>query len=623
IGPIYPVRAYDAAGQPIMNPITGEQWYDYGMHPGAVNRPQGASAGRHVIYESMLNDNLAKRNNLGARTYVDVKFLKDFTFTPSFSVDIRNNNSTEYRNPLIGDGATLSGYAWNSNSNTRSYTFNQILKYNKSFGSHTITALAGHENYDYNYRVASASKTGQILQGNTQFENFVTPYSASGYQDRETLESYFSRVNYDFNEKYFLEASIRRDGSSRFHEDSRWGTFYSAGASWSISKEPFMSKYTWIDDLRLKASYGQVGVNALSTLYAYQAFYELGWNNGTEPGMLLSTAATPDLQWEKQNTFNTGISFSLFKNRLFGDLEYFKKGSDRLIFGVPQPLSSPVTSILKNIGSMYNSGVELTLGGDVIRAKDFNWGITTNWSVLKNEITKMPAETPAITSGTKRREVGKDYYAYYLRQFRGVDPSDGSSLYVPADGTAAANIRTVNGVDYVTNQTYAKFDYTGSSIPDLAGSVNNIFRFKDISLSFLVNYQIGGEFYDSEYAGLMSPRYGSSLHKDVLNAWTTPGQVTDIPRIDIGSSTNLNAASTRWLKDASYVAFRNVNLSYALPASVLNRIKVQNARVFVTGENLGLISARKGMNPTESFDGTNGAVYLPSRTLSFGVNFTL
>ncbi|HEY0770365.1 MAG TPA: hypothetical protein VGD31_08510, partial [Sphingobacteriaceae bacterium] len=493
IGPIYPVRAYDANGKPIYNDITNEQWYDYGAHPGAVARPQGAMQGRNVPYETELNDVLNRRSLLGARTYLDISFLKDFTFTPSINVDLRNNNNNEYRNPLIGDGKTLNGLAFNSTSTIRSYTFNQILKYNKTLGNHNFSALAGHENYDYTFRTNNATKIGLILQGNTEFENFVTPNDAGGAKDRETLESYLSKVTYNFSQKYFVEGSLRRDGTSRFSKESRWGTFYSLGGSWALSKESFMSNLTWIDDLRLKASYGEVGNNdiligGVSNYYGYQAFYDLGFNNGSEPGLLLSSVATPDLKWESVNTFNTGLSFGLFKNRLVGEVEYFKRGSDQLIFSVPQPLSDPVTSIAQNIGSMYNSGVELQLGGDIVRSRDFTWGITTNWTVMKNEITKMPKETPVVTSGSKRREKGKDFYSFWLRQFAGVDPSDGSSLYIPADGTAPASIRTVNGVQYVTNQSLAKFDYSGSAIPDLMGSVSSALNYKGVGLSFLINY---------------------------------------------------------------------------------------------------------------------------------------
>jgi len=182
----------------------------------------------------------------------------------------------------------------------------------------------------------------------------------------------------------------------------------------------------------------------------------------------------------------------------------------------------------------------------------------------------------------------------------------------------------VNGQDYVVNQTYAKFDYSGSAIPDLMGAITNSFQYKDFGLSFLVTYQLGGKFYDSNYAGLMgTASYGKSYHADALKAWTTDNTTSTIPRIDVANSTNINAASSRWLIDASYISFRNVNFSYNLPKNLLSKVDVKNARVFVTGENLGLISKRKGLNPTESFDGTNSSTYLPSRIFSVGVNVSL
>ncbi|MNJ97118.1 TonB-dependent Receptor Plug Domain protein [compost metagenome] len=630
IGPIYPVRAFDATGSPIYNELTKEQWYDYGIQPGALNRPQGAFPGRNLVYETMLNDNLYRRNLIGGRSYVDVKFLKDFTFTPSINIDIRNNNSNEFRNRLVGDGAGQNGLGFNRNTTIKSFTFNQILRYEKTVKEHNFAALVGHENYDFTYRTFSATKTGVILDGNTEFVNFVTPNDAGGYRSNETIESYFSRFNYNFSGKYFAEASIRRDGSGRFSPESRWGTFYSLGASWAITKESFMENQTWVDDLRLKASYGAVGNNNVlnidgdSEYYPDRAFYSLGWNNGTEAGLLWSSKAAPNLKWESSNSLNLGLSFSVLNKRIYGELEYYKKGSSNLIFSLPQPKSDGIDVEQSNIGSMYNSGFELQLGADIVRTKDFTWNLLTNWATVKNRITKLPAETPIITVGTKRREVGGDYYRFWLRQYAGVDPSDGSALYIPADGTAPANIRSVNGVNYVTNQSFAKFDYSGTAIPDLYGSFTNTLRYKDLSLSFLVVYQLGGKFFDSVYQGLMSNgSFGSALHTDVLNSWTPQNPTSNIPRLDPASSANTNATSNRFLISASYISFKNVNLSYNLPKSILGKLDVSNARVFVTGENLGLISKRKGMDPTEAFTGLNANTYVPSRMISFGINFSL
>lgn len=622
MGPIYPVRAFDAAGQPIFNNLTNAQWYDYGLHPGALTRPQGASPGRHVLYETLLNQNISRRNQLGARSFVEVKFLKDFKFTPSISIDIRNNNNNVYWNPTVGDGQTQKGYKSQNNSTITSYTFNQILTYDKQIQDHTFSALVGHENYDYGYRIFSASRTQLNLEGNTEFANFVNNNSSSGQADNDRIESYFSKFAYNFKGKYFFDASLRTDGSSRFAKDARWGTFYSLGASWAVNKD-FFQGVKWLDDLRLKASYGEVGNNLLDGYYLDRAFYELGWNSGVEPGALLASAANPELKWESQNTLNVGLNYSLFKNRLFGEVEFFRKNVNDLLFSVPQPISDPVTSIRQNVGSMYNQGFEVMLGGDIVRTADFKWTAVTNATFLKNRVTKLPAETPQIISGNKRREAGYDYYQFWLRQYAGVDPSDGSALYVPDYTTtiAASAKRTINGVEYVTVQSNALFARSGSAIPDMIGSLNNTFSYKDFSLSVLLNYQIGGKFYDGNYAGLMGgASYGGALHKDLQSAWTQTNTGSSIPRYDIGNTNNINAASTRWLIDGSYLAIRNINLAYNLPKAWLGKVDVKSARLFVTGENLHLFSKRKGLNPTESFDGNNSTVFPQARILSVGLN---
>ncbi|MFC5283756.1 SusC/RagA family TonB-linked outer membrane protein [Pedobacter alpinus] len=629
IAPIYPVRAYDATGAPIIDPATGQQFYDYGEHPGAINRPSGgAASGRNIVYETLLNDIVNRRVALNARTYAEIKFLKDFTFRPSFSIDMRNAFNDEFRNPIVGDGAGFNGLATRSSSLTKSYTLNQILSYTKNIQKHNFDVLVGHENYDLEFTSNNSSKVNQILAGNTQLANFVTPQSAGGSQDVYRIESYFSKASYNYDEKYFFDASLRRDGSSRFSTKSRYGTFYSLGGSWSISKENFMKDVSWVNDLRLKASYGEVGNDALldgngnNSYYNYQAFYDLGWNNGNQPGILLATAATPELKWETVNTLNIGVAFSLLDNRLTGELEVFNRGSRDLLFAVPQPLSDPVTTIRKNVGTMTNKGIELQLGGDIIRTQNFNWNLLTNWSVFKNEITKLPEETPTIVTGTKRYEKGQDIYQFWLRQYAGVDPADGTALYVPQEGQTTG-LRTVEGVDYVIDANNAKFAYSGSAIPDLFGAFTNTFRYKDLQLSFLVNYQIGGKFYDSVYQGLMGFNYGSALHADILNSWTETNTQSQIPRLDAASTTFHNATSSRWLVDASYISLTNVNLSYNLPKKLISKVDLRGARLFMSGENLGLISYRKGLSPIESFNGLNGNTFLPSRVLSFGLGINL
>lgn len=628
IGAIYPVRAYNPqTGAAVYNEVTGEQYYDYGIFPGAKNRPSGASPGRHVIYETILNARSNTRNVIGGRGYVEIKFLNDFTFTPSVNVDVSTREYEQGGSNIVGDGVTSNGTLAITNSTTSSYTFNQVLAYQKSIENHNISALVGHENYDYSYKYRYAYKVGQVTSGINEFANYVTPRTISGYKDENKIESYFAKATYNYDQKYYFDASFRRDGSSIFAENKRWGSFYSLGGAWAIRKEQFMQDVSWVNDLRLKASYGEVGNNNLLNAdgsriyYGYQSLYDLGYNNGTLPGISLSTLANPDLTWETSKTFNLGVDFSLLDNRLRGEIEYYKRGSDQLLLSVPLPLSASISSQFRNVGSMYNTGFEFAVTGDIIRGGDFGWSLTNNISFFKNKITKMPNENPIITSGTKQWEVGRDYYSFWLRQYAGVDATDGSALYIPAEGTAANLLRNIDGVDYVTTQTNAKFDYSGTAIPDFAGSILNNFNYKSLSLSFLITYQVGGKIYDSQYAGLMgTASYGKSYHADALNAWTTTNTTSNIPRMDAANSVNINAASTRWLIDASYISLRNVNLTYRLPSDFLNKIDMSSARVFFTGENLALSSKRKGLNPTETFNGTNSTSYLPTRMFSLGLN---
>lgn len=620
MGPIYPVHAFTTAGAPVLNSF-GEQWYDYGQHPGAINRPSGASPGRHVIYETLLNERSQKRNSTIGRAYLEAKFLQHFTFTTNAGIDLNNYRSLAFRNRIVGDGVTPNGLSSRASEEYRTISLNQLLNYNQKFGIHDVSVLVGHESQKNIDEIFSGSRRGMNLDGNIELANFVILDGVDGRLDRLRREGYFSRLNYGYNNKYFLDLSFRRDASSRFAPKSRWGNFYSVGASWSLTKENFLSNVSWLNDLKLRASYGTVGNDALDTYYEYQALYSLGYNNAGEPGAIASKISNPDLTWEVNTTKNIGVEFGVLKNRLSGTIELFDRGSSKLLFDVPQGLSSIITTKTENIGSMSNKGIEVQLNADIITTQDLKWDVQFNFTTLKNKITKLPGGNP-ITSGTKRLEEGKDIYAFYLRRWYGVDPTDGTGLFYAAKGTTSEYRVNAKGDTLTLNPTFADFAYSGSAIPKFFGSFTSTVNFKGVALSFLLNYQVGGKFYDGNYAGLMAVSYGSALHADALKAWSTPGQVTDIPRLDINNTSRFTSQSDRFLIDASYLNVRNITLSYALPKAFLNKIKADQVRVYVGGENLYIFSKRKGMNPAESFNGTNSAVYVPNRLINAGVNFT-
>jgi TonB-linked SusC/RagA family outer membrane protein len=620
MGPIYPVHAFTNTGTPILDAF-GNQYYDFGAHPGAVNRPTGASPGRHIIAETILNERKNSRTSLIGRTYLEAKFLKYFTLTTNVGIDLNAYRDLSFQNRYVGDGVTGQGTTTRNSNEFRTISINNLLNFNKKFGLHDLNVLAGHEAQKNNDEYVGASRRQQNLDGNIELANFVVATNASGQINRLRREGYFSKLNYGYNNKYYLDLSFRRDGTSRFHTDTRWGNFYSAGLSWSVKREGFMQGISWLNDLKLRASYGAVGNDALDTYFEYQALYALGWNNATEPGALATSVFTPELTWESNKTTNVGIEFGMFKNRISGTLEFFDRGSDKLLFDVPQGLSAVVTTKTFNVGSMSNKGLELQLNADIVKSKNVNWDVTLNFTTFKNKITKLPDHQP-IVDGTKRLAEGRDLYAFYLRQWYGVDPADGSGLWYAATGTITDYRLGKNGDTLTFNPNFAKMDYSGSAIPKFFGSFTSTVDFKGVALSFLLNYQVGGKFYDGNYAGLMAVSYGSSIHKDALRAWKQPGDITDVPRLDINRTGTFNSSSTRFLIDASYLNIRNVTLSYQLPKSLVGRIGVDQAKVYVGGENLYIFSKRKGMNPAESFNGTNGAVYVPNRLINAGINFT-
>ncbi len=623
MGPIYPVYALDPAnpGQFLLR-NDGQRRYDYGnlTSIGLPSRPQ--YGGRHAIAETQLNQNFFRRNVMGGRGYAEFSFLKDFKFTANGGVDITNLNNNTFGNPEIGDGAPA-GRATSEFVNVTSYNLSQLLNYTKSFGNHNVSALAGHENYQEFENNLTGSRSQQILEGNIELINFTTTTNLNSLFDKRRVEGYFSRLNYDFNEKYFVSLSARRDGSSKFYKDNRWGTFYSASAAWRLDQEDFIKSIPAISTLKIRSSYGQTGNDGGISRYAWQPLFELGWNNATEAGILQSSLGNKKLEWESSNASDVALEFGLFKDRISGTIEYFNRQSTNLIFDVPLPLSAGVLTETRNIGSMYNRGVEVELHLEPIKTKDFSWTLDVNATKLKNKITKMPEQNPEIIDGTKKLKEGSSLYDYWLREYMGVNPANGEAWYRAASFIATNSFITENKDTVTNNVNNARYRYNGTSIPKMTGGISTAVKYKGVTLSALVVYQIGGKVYDASYAGLMgSGGYGSAKHIDILNRWQTPGQVTNVPRMDNGRTADFDAASDRWLIDGSYLNVRTVTLSYQLPKSLLSKAKIQNAQIYVSGENFFISSKRKGMNVQQGFNGVTGNVFSSAKNLVSGISLT-
>ncbi|SNR52006.1 TonB-dependent receptor [Flavobacterium sp. ov086] len=631
MGPIYPVFDHTENGDYILD--------DNGNKVYSTLRGSGASNGRNIVYEILNNTDVKKGLALSGRTFFEISFLKDFKFTTNASIDKTYSNRIYSYNTLIGDGSPT-GLMSKEDRIFTGITYNQLLNYSKKIGSHSITALLGHESFDYERNWTVGVKTGQVSPDDIEFINYATTTTLESKTRNYSTESYFSRVGYDYMDKYIVSGSLRRDSSSKFAKDNQWGNFWSFSGAWVVSKEDFLKDVSWVNDLKLRASIGQVGndshiasdrdedgtVTKGLNYYIGQSTYSLGYDNGSEGGVITYGAAAPDLKWEVNTQKDIAVEFGLFKNRLKGSIEYYNRNTDGLIFEVPNALSSGLDYRVENIGSMVNKGFEISLDGIILKTKDFSWSLNVNASTISNKLTKLPQEE--IIDGTKKLKVGQSIYDYWLRDWYGVDPADGYALYVADPEKMVANDptgRLVNGVNVTTDQNKALYHYAGSAIPDLFGTFGSAFKYKGIQLDVMFSYQIGGKMYDSNYAALMHTgnNYGSALSTDILDRWQKPGDITDVPRLDINRNTQSTSASDRWLIGSDYLALRQINLSYKLPSDLISKLAIDNATVYVNGENVLLFTKRQGLDPTQTFNGTTQNRYIPSRviTLGFNLNF--
>ncbi|KUY15546.1 SusC/RagA family TonB-linked outer membrane protein [Elizabethkingia miricola] len=624
MGPIYSPYIIDpVTGQRVIDPVTGQEMFDPGDKRGT-----DAAAGRNVIAETLWNRNFTRDYNVNSILYAEVAIDPYLKFTTNVAYSYQNTFRKTYTNKLIGDAAGL-GSAERYTNFYQTLNWNQKLSYTRKFGDHSLDAFFAHENYRYSYDYLYAYKTGQTVDNNDEMINFVTPKNTNGYYNIYTKESWFGNLSYGYQGKYHLQGSIRWDASSRFAKDVRWNAFWSVGGNWVVSNESFLKGNSVVNYLKLMASYGQVGNDALNGYYPYQTLYSIGYPNVTEGGILFNQLSDPKLTWESNNQTDVSLEFGLFKSRITGSAGWYRRYTKDMLFRVPVPVSAgvPDDGVARNVGDMQNTGWEFQLSADIIKNQNFKWNVNINASTYKNVLKKLIPGQSEIINGTKRIVEGKSIYDYWLRQWYGVDPKDGAPLFV-ADpqfvnpNALSPDIRMIDGQALTTTHTKAKYDWSGSAIPDWYGSFGSNFKYKNWDLSVMFTYQIGGKIYDSNYAGLMSgyPQ-GGALSTDILNRWTTPGQITDTPAMNTATYNTAGQQSSRWLVSASYIQLRNATFGYTFNKESLKDLGVDNLRLYVSGENIWAKTARKGLEPGGGgFNGTVAPRYTPARIVSLGLN---
>ncbi|MDE6180661.1 MAG: SusC/RagA family TonB-linked outer membrane protein, partial [Phocaeicola sp.] len=627
IAPIYPLYIRDAQGNPMIDE-NGLVMYDYGDGNNAGLK-RNIFAQSNAISSNILDTNKYGGNAATATGFAEIRFLKDFRFTTTNSVTLDETRTTNVTNPYYGSYASSNGILGKYHTRSYSYSFQQLLNYLHSFGKHNVEVMVGHESYRNKYTYLYASKSNMFDPGNHELAGAVNDGSSNSYTTDYNTEGFFGRLQYNYDEKYFASMSYRRDASSRFHPDNRWGNFWSFGAAWLLSKESWFD-IDWVDMLKVKASYGEQGNDNIGN-YRYTNTFNIV-NSSGNPAAVPNTMGNKDITWEKGGNFNIGVDFDLFKGRLSGTLEYFYRKTSDMLFSFPLPISFGYTSYYANVGDMRNSGLELEVRGDVVRTKDFTWNIGLNLTHYKNKITYLPEERKTMevegiqgySSGNLYYGEGISLYTFHLQQYAGVDPETGASMWYK-------NVKDSNGNptgEKTTTTNYSEADYylCGSALPDLYGGFNTSFAYKGLDLSVDFAYQLGGKVYDSDYASAMSSptstSKGRAFHEDILNAWTPTNTSSNIPRLQYADNYS-SASSDRFLTSASYLSLQNISLGYTLPATLTRHIGIEKLRVYFAADNVWIWSKRQGLDPRQSMLGESTAsYYAPIRSISGGLTVT-
>ncbi len=627
LAPIYPLYVRDEKGN-IMVDSNGNTIYDYGdgMDRGLPSRPVFSQA--NPLSQNILDTQKYNGNAMTASGYAEIRFLRDFKFTTNNSVNIYEQRQTNVTNPFYGQYASSNGIVYKYSTRRIDYTYQQLLNWARQFGDHNINVLLGHENYWNKYSYLYASRSNMLLPGNQELDGAIIDGSSSSYETSYNNEGWFGRINYDFDSKYFGSVSLRRDASSRFDPDHRWGTFWSASAAWIISKESFFHA-PWVDMLKIKASYGEQGNDNIGN-FRYINTYTIV-NAGGNPAALPNTLGNKEITWEKGGNLNYGVDFSLFNERLTGTIEGFYRKTSDMLFSFPLPPSYGYTSYYDNIGDMVNKGFEIDLHGDIIRTRDITWSANVNLTWYKNKISRLPDERKTMTvdgvdgysSGSYFYGEGEPLYTYRVKKFAGIDPETGASMWYKNVKDKDGNI---TGRETTTTYGAGDFYLCGTALPDVYGGFGTSVDAYGFDFSIDFTYQLGGQVYDGTYASLMSSPYGQSrghaMHKDLLNSWTPENKSSSIPYMMYGDQ-YVTSTSDRFLTSASYLALQNINFGYTIPSNLTKKMEVEKIRLYLACDNVAVWSKRKGLDPRQSITGSvTNAYYAPIRTISGGINIT-
>ena len=509
IAPIYPMYVRNADGSFQYNANTGYHVYDYG-DGSSTNFTRNFMSMSNPMSGFLYDTEKYLMDILNGKWYAKIDIIDGLSLTASLGLHIDNTRQHSVGNKYYGQSASYGGSVMQYSSRVYSLDQQYLLNYKKTFGNHNLDILAGYESMDFNTESHYILGYNMYSDKNWTASNVIDRKNGSGSYNEYATIGIITRASYDFNEKYYGSVSYRRDASSRFHPDNRWGNFWSVSAAWDMAKENFISQYDWINMLKLKASFGQQGNDNLyykgyTNYYPYLDQFTVSGSDGVFSDGVLYYKGSKDITWETSNSFNVGVDFALLGGRIDGTIEYFNRQTKDMLYYKPVAMSNGYTQLPMNIGSVRNSGVEIELNYTPIETNDLKWVINWNGTLMKNKILELhPDLKGEMIDGSYIYREGESLYQMYLTKYAGVDPDSGEALYWAKDE---------NGVEYKDKDWSAAYNSnrqaSGDLLPTIYGGVGTTLEFRGFDFSIQCAYQLGGTIYDSGYQAFM---HGGDSH---------------------------------------------------------------------------------------------------------------
>jgi TonB-linked SusC/RagA family outer membrane protein len=591
-------------------------------------------------YNGLYYDNEWENNSQNLRVWANesltLHLLPGLDIKSVFSYDNINTKDHIYYSPNHYNGSNDNGVVNEMVTNNNRLVSSTTINYSTDFGKHHLDILGGFES-EKNVTDYTRSTGKDLPSSGLHTVATAGQFEASGYSWGNNMLSYLSRLEYNYNQKYYGSASFRRDGSSKLGPDTRWGNFWSLAGAWKISNESFFKSSKNISNLRLRASYGVNGTLPIDN-YGWRSLVIYDDKYMDQAGGSIQTIADPNLTWETSYTTNLGVDFGLFDQRLYGTVEYFNRDSKNLLQDVPISTVTGFSSTLKNVGEINNHGIELSLGGDIIRNSKWRWSASANASFIKSSVTKLysgEGETKGQdiiwydpTGDDDRAQFiyreGQSTLAFYGYEWAGVDPENGNNRWYvndPSDKTAGDFVLNGRGATYDFDN--ANYTILGSAVPKVFGGFASEAQYADFSLSVNFIYKIGGYIYDGAYKDVADDGYyweRIRAKSEYENMWTETNKNGSLPQLRGTDLTDPIQYSSRQMTDASFLRLKNITIAYNLPSRLINKAGITNVRLHATGSNLLTFSKYKEADPEVNNYGTRGWETPYGKTFTFGID---